>query len=225
MDRRRRTPFSRVASIIANPLAEHRRSLLHSMFSSSWSWIWGTSWFAAKRWWFNIEQTTMPRVFGVPQLRRAPGARIVLGRDVLLVSSSSRATAATLHGPVRLAALTAGAAIILGDGVGLNGTSVTARSRTIRIGDGTIIAPNVVIVDSDFHAMWPPESRSHVPAFELDADVTIGRHVWVGMGTIILKGVVIGDGAVIAAGSVVTSEVAPNTLVGGAPARLIRSLP
>jgi acetyltransferase-like isoleucine patch superfamily enzyme len=224
MDRSRGT-FNRVASIVANPLAEHRRSLLHTMLSSSSSRIWGTGWFAVKRWWFKVEQAAMPRVFGVPQLKRAPGARIVLGRDVLLISSSSRATSATLHGPVRLAALTASAAIVVGDGVGLNGTSITARSRTIRIGDGTIIAPNVVIVDSDFHAMWPPESRSSDPAFEQDADVTIGRNVWVGMGSIILKGVVIGDGAVIAAGSVVTREVAPNTLAGGAPARLIRSLP
>ncbi len=217
--------LARVASVLVNPLSAHRRSLLHLMLSPWPSRAWGSAIYAWQRRWLAVEQAGPPRVFGVPELKRAPGARIVLGRDVLLVSSSARATAATLHGPVRLAALTDSALIALGDGVGLNGTSITARSRAIRIGAGTIVAPNVVIVDSDFHALWPPESRSLAPAFENDADVTIGRNVWIGMGSIVLKGVTIGDGAVIAAGSVVTGDVAPNTLAGGVPARPIRSLP
>ena len=39
----------------------------------------------------------------------------------------------------------------------------------------------------------------------------------------ILKGVTIGDGAVIAAGAVVTHDVPPHTLVGGIPAKILRS--
>ena len=46
--------------------------------------------------------------------------------------------------------------------------------------------------------------------------------LWIGAGSVILAGVSIGDGAVIGANSVVTSNVAPMTVVAGSPARLLR---
>lgn len=54
------------------------------------------------------------------------------------------------------------------------------------------------------------------------AIVTIGNDVWIGHGVIVLPGVSVGDGAVLAAGAVVSRDVAPYTVVGGVPARLIR---
>ena len=52
--------------------------------------------------------------------------------------------------------------------------------------------------------------------------VTIGHDVWIGHGATILPGVTVGNGAVIGAGAVVSRDVAPYTIVGGVPARLIR---
>jgi acetyltransferase-like isoleucine patch superfamily enzyme len=52
-------------------------------------------------------------------------------------------------------------------------------------------------------------------------DVIIGNDVWIGNGALILSGVTIGDGAVIAAHAVVTKDVAPYTIVGGNPGRVI----
>ncbi len=54
------------------------------------------------------------------------------------------------------------------------------------------------------------------------ARVTIGNDVWIGHGVTVLAGVSVGDGAVLAAGTVVVKDVAPYTIVGGVPARLIR---
>jgi phosphonate metabolism protein (transferase hexapeptide repeat family) len=64
--------------------------------------------------------------------------------------------------------------------------------------------------DHDFFE-WRRENR-----------VTIGHDVWIGHGATVLPGVTVGNGAVIGAGAVVSKDVAPYTIVGGVPARLIR---
>lgn len=55
------------------------------------------------------------------------------------------------------------------------------------------------------------------------ARVTIGHDVWIGHGVTVLAGVTVGDGAVLAAGAVVAKDVAPYSIVGGVPAKLIRA--
>lgn len=52
--------------------------------------------------------------------------------------------------------------------------------------------------------------------------VVIGNDVWIGAGVYILDGLTVGDGAIVAAGAVVTKNVAPYSIVGGVPARLIK---
>ena len=53
-------------------------------------------------------------------------------------------------------------------------------------------------------------------------DIIINDDVWIGYGATILSGVHIGQGAVVAAGAVVTSDVPPYAIVGGAPAKVIK---
>ena len=48
--------------------------------------------------------------------------------------------------------------------------------------------------------------------------------VWLGAGAIITDGVRVGKGAVVAAGAVVTKDVPPHTVVGGVPAKLIKTI-
>jgi acetyltransferase-like isoleucine patch superfamily enzyme len=54
-------------------------------------------------------------------------------------------------------------------------------------------------------------------------DVTIGSDVWLGWGSTILSGTTIGDGAVIGARALVTRDVPPYAIVGGNPARILRT--
>lgn len=159
---------------------------------------------------------------GPVSLLRWPGGRIRIGERVRLISSWRRATASCLAWPVRLRVFGPGAFIDIGEGAELSGTSITARSTTVRVGRGALIAPNCVIVDSDFHAPWPPGARATEPGMERDAPVTIGDHAWLGMQCIVLKGVTVGDGAMVGAGSVVTRDIPPRCLAAGAPARVIR---
>ncbi|MDK1279074.1 MULTISPECIES: CatB-related O-acetyltransferase [unclassified Arthrobacter] len=60
--------------------------------------------------------------------------------------------------------------------------------------------------------------------FEYQAgNITIGNDVWIGENVTLGHGVSVGDGAVIASNAVVTKDVAPYTVVGGVPAKVIRS--
>ncbi len=54
--------------------------------------------------------------------------------------------------------------------------------------------------------------------------ITVEDDVWLGAGAIVTDGVRIGKGAVVAAGAVVTRDVAPHTVVGGVPARVLREV-
>lgn len=105
------------------------------------------------------------------------------------------------------------AKLTLGEGSYMNNGAQLFCADSIYIGDGTFIAQNVDIRDTDSHTLIGSPKT---------APVYIGNHVWIGTKSIILKGVTIGDGAVIAAGSVVTHDVPPRTLVAGVPARIIR---
>jgi acetyltransferase-like isoleucine patch superfamily enzyme len=106
-------------------------------------------------------------------------------------------------------------------------------STRIEIGAGTLIGHGAQVFDNDSHPI-DPEGRDRqwrrirygerLPFTVEAAPVTIGRRVWIGMYALVMKGVTIGDGAVVAAGSVVTHDVPPLTVVGGNPARPIRTL-
>lgn len=59
-------------------------------------------------------------------------------------------------------------------------------------------------------------------AYGRKGDTRIGDGAWIGMRVMIMPGVTIGEGAVIAANAVVTKDVAPYTVVGGNPAKVLK---
>ena len=88
----------------------------------------------------------------------------------------------------------------------------------ITIGDGALIGHNVVLATIN-HDLDPKYDRRN-----RYAPIRIGAHVWIGSNATILPGVTIGDWAVVAAGAVVTKDVPPLTIVGGVPARVLRTV-
>lgn len=92
----------------------------------------------------------------------------------------------------------------------------------ITIGDRVYTSPMVQMLAVN-HIFSDP-NRPMVEQGITAEGIVIEDDVWIGSGAIITDGVRIGKGAVIAAGSVVTGDVAPHTLVAGAPARLLRTI-
>lgn len=117
--------------------------------------------------------------------------------------------------------------ICVGDNVnlGYRPVLIAALSRIV-IGDNVMLGPQVTIrggnhrIDVVGKAMIEVGEAEKRP--EDDPGVIIESDVWIGTRAIILAGVTIGRGSVVAGGAVVTQSVAPYSIVGGNPARLIR---
>lgn len=88
----------------------------------------------------------------------------------------------------------------------------------ITIEDDVFIAPNVSLL-SEGHPI-SPESRHSL----LVGHIHIKRNAWIGAGAIILQGTTIGENAIVAAGAVVSKDVPDNTIVGGIPAKVIKTI-
>ena len=88
----------------------------------------------------------------------------------------------------------------------------------IYIGEGSLIGHNVVLATLN-HDLNPERRQICIPA-----PIYIGKNVWIGSNSTILAGVTIGDNAVVAAGAVVTKDVPSDTIVGGVPAKRIKSI-
>lgn len=110
--------------------------------------------------------------------------------------------------------------IYIGDRVYLNVQCTILDCGEVRLGDHVMIGPAVQI----YTAAHLLQAESRNQGWEVAKPVIVGNNVWIGGGAILLPGVNIGANAVIGAGSVVPRDVAPNTVVVGNPARVVREI-
>ena len=108
--------------------------------------------------------------------------------------------------------------ITIGKDVFINSGCHFQDQGGITIGDGSLIGHNVILATVN-HDLAPKNNRKNHYA-----PITIGNHVWIGSNATILPGVTIGEWAVVAAGAVVTKDVPPYTVVGGVPAKVLKTV-
>jgi acetyltransferase-like isoleucine patch superfamily enzyme len=107
--------------------------------------------------------------------------------------------------------------IKLGKGVFINHACSFLDLGGITIEDNVQVGPRVNIT-SENHPLDPDNRKS------LDLKpVLIKANAWIGAGATILPGVTVGENAVVAAGAVVNKDVPANTVVGGVPAKIIKT--
>lgn len=152
-----------------------------------------------------LEGKGLPFVMGRP--------RIVLGDRVRI----NTITTVTAHKDSDRPTLS------IGDDVYIGSNVLLAVGSGIEIGDRVLIAARVFLAGYDGHPV-DPIARSAGKADALVGPIRIGDDAWLGTGAFIAKGVTVGRCAVVAANSVVTRDVPDGAIVGGNPAKVIRSL-
>ena len=109
--------------------------------------------------------------------------------------------------------------ICLGSGSGL-GVNCSVHGP-LKIGDNVMMGPDVTILTHTHNI-----ERTDIPMGQQGmrvAEVVIGNDVWIGMRVVIMPGVKVGNGAVIGSCAVVTKDVPDFAVVGGVPAKIIKS--
>jgi acetyltransferase-like isoleucine patch superfamily enzyme len=66
--------------------------------------------------------------------------------------------------------------------------------------------------------------RHKYPGIEIIKRITIGNNVFIGSNATIMPGVTIGNNVIIAASSVITKDVPDNVVIGGVPAKVIKTM-
>lgn len=104
----------------------------------------------------------------------------------------------------------------IGNHVFINHNFIAMTRGKIIIEDDVMIAPGVSILTANH------DLKDH--QILKCKQVHIKKNAWIGAKAIILPGITVGENAVVAAGAVVTKDVLPNTVVGGNPAKILKTI-
>jgi len=116
--------------------------------------------------------------------------------------------------------------IIIGNNVIINPDCHIGAINEIIIGNNVLIASKVFITDH-FHGEINSEAINEVASKRnlfSKGPVKIEDNVWIGEGVVILPNVIIGENSIIGANTVVTKDIPRNSIVGGIPAKILKTL-
>lgn len=89
-------------------------------------------------------------------------------------------------------------------------------SRSIEVGDRTALSPRAIVYT---HSFWQSVFDGYQVNF---GDVIIGEDTWIGSAAQVLPKVTVGKGSIVISNSLVSTNVAPFTMVGGVPAVVVK---
>lgn len=115
----------------------------------------------------------------------------------------------------------AGEGLTVGDHSNIGAYSYIGCSGYIEIGNDVMMGPRVNLMAENHNF-----ERTDIPMKEQGVArsfIKIEDDVWLGVGSTVVAGVTVGKGSIIAAGAVVTKDVPPHSIVGGVPAKILRS--
>lgn len=115
-----------------------------------------------------------------------------------------------------------GAEIALGAGSRIGAFCVISAAERIAIGSDVLIADRVFISDHN-HESCDPERPIIQQGISAAAPVSIGDGCWLGISVCIMPGVTLGRNCIVGSGSVVTRSFPDASVIGGSPARLLKS--
>lgn len=115
-----------------------------------------------------------------------------------------------------------GTEISIGNNCTIGSFNHITACNTIKIGDGVLTGPYVLITDNSHGKNTEIETKRPAKrSIYSKGKVLIGNNVWIGEKATILPNVTIGDGSIIGANSVVTKDIPPYSIAAGSPARVI----
>ena len=135
-----------------------------------------------------------------------------IGKNVLIARNAWISTISTSSGGI----------INIGDNTKIGRNFVCHSLSKISIGKGCLFSYSVSLLDHNHK--FEENISPTLTGIDRSLEIKIGDNCFIGAHSFILKGVILGDGCVVAANSLVNKSFPKNSIIGGIPAKLLRTL-
>lgn len=159
---------------------------------------------------FSLIHITFVKILNIGALHASPVQDFALTVRIFPHDGGKIYLARHIHAKRGAVIEAEGGQIEIGEGCFFNNGCMIVSKESIKIGAYTCFGPNVLVYDHDHRT--DTDKSIHDSGYKT-APVVIGRNVWIGANSVILRGTVIGDNCVIGAGSVIKGKYAPNSVI------------
>ncbi len=112
------------------------------------------------------------------------------------------------------------ASLFLGNNIWVTGGNTTIIcNKNIMINDDCLLSWDILLMDTDFHKILNSDNT----IINKEKPIHIGKHVWIGCRTTILKGVSIANNNVIAANSTITKSISTENCIIGRNTEMLKT--